>query len=151
MWPSSVQSLLGWEGGYATYVFGVDEFERERLLAVSTVLVLVGNKTRITNWSSTVETVWDSILRNGNKSVKLKPNQKGRGTNLRFKSIPPVRSPRNPHMWDQSKIHVLKGENGFSVQYKLKLRQNRRLQHLRVLLQKTHSISSELRNQEKDR
>ena len=32
---------------YATYVFGVDEFERERLLAVSTVLVLVGNKERL--------------------------------------------------------------------------------------------------------
>ena len=32
---------------YATYVFGVDEFERERLLAVSTVLVLVGNKLQL--------------------------------------------------------------------------------------------------------
>ena len=32
---------------YMTYVFGVDEFEREHVLAVSTVLVLVGNKLQL--------------------------------------------------------------------------------------------------------
>ena len=76
---------------------------------------------------------------------------KGSGCPLRVKNVPPVRSPRNPHMWDQSKMHILKGENGFSVLYKLKLRQNRRLQHLRTIVQKTLTMSSELRNQEKDR
>ena len=109
--------------------------------------------TRITEWSSAVEQVWGDILKSENKSIKLKPHQKGRGAELKIKNIPPVRSPRNPHLWDQSKIHILKGENGFSVQYKLKLRQNRRLQHLRAITQKTLSISSpsQLRHQEKDR
>ena len=98
-----------------------------------------------------MEKVWDDLLQNGNKLVKLKPNQKGRGTPLRIKTVPPVRSPRNPHLWDESKIHILKGENGFSVHYKLKLRQNRRLQHLKMITQKTQSSSSDRRNQEKDR
>ena len=34
---------------------------------------------RITMWSSTVEQVWESLLKSANKSTKLKPNQKGRG------------------------------------------------------------------------
>ena len=107
----------------------------------------------MTEWSKTVEQIWEDILKSENKSIKLKSHQKGRGAALRIKNIPPVRSPRNPHMWDQSKIHILKGENGFSVQYKLKLRQNRRLQHLRAILQKNSITlsSSQLRHQEIDR
>ena len=38
-----------------------------------------------------------------------------------------------PHDWDLSKVKILRGENAFSVLYKIKLRQNRRLQHLKCL------------------
>lgn len=83
------------------------------------------------NWSSHVEDIWTKILQPSDS--KLRPNQRGRGRPLLTKTVPPLRSPRNPHDWDLSKIKILRGENAFSVLYKIKLRQNRRLQHLKSL------------------
>ena len=83
------------------------------------------------NWSTYVEVAWSQILQSSN--LKVRTNQRGRGQTLVTKNIPPVRSPRNPHDWDLSKVKILRGENAFSVLYKIKLRQNRRLQHLKCL------------------
>ena len=58
------------------------------------------------NWSSRVEDAWAKLLQPS--AMKLRPNQKGRGRTLRTKNVPPIRSPRNPHDWDLSKIKIWK-------------------------------------------
>ena len=56
------------------------------------------------NWSSHVEEAWTTLLKSSD--MKLRPNQKGRGRALITKSLPPIRSPRNPHEWDLSKVKI---------------------------------------------
>ena len=56
------------------------------------------------NWSTHVEHAWSTLLKS--TDMKLRPNQKGRGRELMTKSLPPVRSPRNPHEWDLSKVKI---------------------------------------------
>ena len=56
------------------------------------------------NWSSRVEDAWAKLLQPS--TLKLRPNQKGRGRSLMTKNVPPIRSPRNPHDWDLSKIKI---------------------------------------------
>ena len=65
------------------------------------------------NWSEHVEAAWTQILRP--TKLRLRANQRGRGQTLVTKSVPPVRSPRNPHDWDPSKLKVRRGENVLSV------------------------------------
>ena len=98
---------------------------------VSTFCSTDDDEITLENWSAHVEEAWTQILRP--TKLKLRANQRGRGQTLVTKNVPPVRSPRNPHDWDLSKLKVLRGENAFSVLYKIKLRQNRRLQHLKCL------------------
>ena len=56
------------------------------------------------NWSTHVEKAWTKLLRPS--AMKLRANQQGRGRTLITKSIPPLRSPRNPHDWDLSKLKI---------------------------------------------
>ena len=56
------------------------------------------------NWSTYVEDAWTTILKSSD--MKLRSNQKGRGRELITKSLPPIRSPRNPHEWDLSKVKI---------------------------------------------
>ena len=67
-----------------------------------------GDEITLENWSAHVEEAWTQILRP--TKLRLRANQRGRGQTLTTKSVPPVRSPRNPHDWDLSKLKVLRGE-----------------------------------------
>ena len=116
---------------------------------ISTFSPMDSDEITLENWSAHVEEAWIQILRP--TKLRLRANQRGQGQTLTIKSVPPVRSPRNPHDWDLSKLKVLRGENAFSVLYKIKLRQNRRLQHLKCLYNCVEGRHSKQYNEEIDR
>ena len=112
-----------------------------------------GDEITLENWSAHIEEAWawTQILRP--TKLRLRANQRGRGQTLTTKSVPPVRSPRNPHDWGLSKLKCW-GKRMHSltfIRYKIKLRQNRRLQHLKCLYTCVHRRHSKQYDEEIDR